>query len=333
MKDDKIDFVITWVDDTDEEWLKQKKKYLQEKNDESGSKIRYRNWEFLKYWFRAVEKNANWVNKIYFVTCGQVPQWLDTSNPKLVLVNHSEYIPNEYLPTFNSNVIEMFFNRIDGLSNKFVYFNDDVILTDKVEKTDFFCGDKVKDALIFNAVSIKGKNSIIEHTILNDLELLSKYFTKRQVEENNRGKIYNPKYGKLAIKSFLLKPWKYFTGMENMHTAMPYIKETWNEVWNKEENELLSTAKNKFRTKYDYNHWLFKYWQMFKGNFEIVNYKKHKYYDLKNENVDFCNDVLKKKYKVVCINDSDENLNFDLVKEELHQMFEKMYPNKSTFEK
>lgn len=333
MEDDKIDFVITWVDDTDPEWLKQKENYLQRRSDESSSKIRYRDWEFLKYWFRAVEKNAKWVNKIYFVTCGQIPKWLNISNPKLVLVNHKDYIPNEYLPTFNSNVIEIFFNRINGLSNKFVYFNDDVIIVDKIEKRDFFNKENVKDALIFNAVSIKEKNSIIEHTILNDLELLAKHFTKKQVEENNKGKIYNFVYGKVAIKSFLLKPWKYFTGLENMHTAMPYIKSTWDEVWKEENNELLSMAKNKFRTKYDYNHWLFKYWQMFTGKFEPINYKRYKYYNLENDNQDFYKDIIEKKYKIVCINDSNENLNFEKVKEEIHQMFEKLYPNKCSFEK
>ena len=249
------------------------------------------------------------------------------------MVNHKDYIPNEYLPTFNSNVIEIFFNRIKDLSDKFVYFNDDVIPVDKIEKKDFFYGENVKDALIFNAVSIKSKNSIIEHTILNDLELLSKYFTKKQVERNNRGKIYNFLYGKVAIKSFLLKPWKYFTGVENMHTAMPYMKSTWNKVWEKEENELLDTAKNKFRTKYDYNHWLFKYWQMFTGQFIPINYKKYKYYDLKNDNKAFCNEVINKKYKIVCINDSDESLDVDKVKKELHKMFEELYPNKSSFEK
>ncbi len=330
---DKIDFVITWVDDKDPKWLNEKEKYSLKKNDESDSKIRYRDWGLLKYWFRAIEKNAPWVNKVYFVTCGQKPEWLNESNPKLELVKHKDYIPNEFLPTFNSNVIEMFLNRINGLSNKFVYFNDDVILTNKIYENDFFEGDKVKDALIFNAVSIKNKNPIIEHVILNNLELLAKKFTKRQVEKNNKGKIYNLIYGKLVIKSILLKPWKYFTGMENPHATMPYIKETWDEVWRTEEEELLNMASNKFRTKYDFNHWIFKYWQMFKGDFVPMNYKKYKYYDLKNNNKKFCQEVIKGKYKVICLNDSDENLDYKNVKKELHEMFEKMYPDKSSFEK
>ena len=333
MENDKVDFVITWVDNNDQKWQKEKEKYSNSKINDSNSIIRYRDWGLLKYWFRAIEKNAPWVNKIYFITCGQTPEWLNINNEKLILVNHSDYIPKEYLPTFNSNVIELFMNKIEGLSEKFVYFNDDVFVVDKIEKSDFFEGNKVKDQLIFNAVSVQKENTIIEHTILNDLELLSKYYTKHQVETNNKGKIYTLKYGKKGIKSILLKPWKYFTGIENMHTAMPYIKSTWNLVWEKESEELLNMAKNKFRTKYDFNHWIFKYWQMFSGNFIPINNSKSMYYNLKNDNSNFVNQVKSKKYKIICLNDSDENLEFEKVKKEITLMFENMYPNKSKFEK
>lgn len=333
MEQDQIDFVITWVDGNDEKWQEEKAKYADTKISDANSNIRYRDWGFLKYWFRAVEKNAPWVNKIYLITCGQTPKWLNIDNEKIILVNHTDYIPNEYLPTFNSNVIELFMNRIEGLAEKFVYFNDDVLILNKVDKADFFEDNMVKDQLIFNAVSVQGKNTIIGHTILNDLELIAKYYTKKQVEKNNKGKIYTLKYGKKAIKSFLLKPWQYFTGIENLHTAMPYIKSTWNDVWEKEYKEFNNMAKNRFRTKYDYNHWIFKYWQMFSGNFIPTSNKENIYYDLKNDNTQFINNVKNGKYKIACINDSNENLQFEKVKKEMIDMFEYLYPKKSSFEK
>ncbi len=80
--EEKIDFVLTWVDDNDPDWLAQKNKYASGKVNESNSPIRYRDWDLLKYWFRAVEVNASWVNKIYFVTCGQKADCLDVTNPK-----------------------------------------------------------------------------------------------------------------------------------------------------------------------------------------------------------------------------------------------------------
>ena len=109
MKKEKIDFVITWVDGNDPEWQKEKQKNLEKflnstvQSTKVGySKNRYRDWGTLKYWFRGVEKNAPWVNKIYFVTCGQIPEWLDSKNKKLVILNLKDYMPKKYLPTFNS---------------------------------------------------------------------------------------------------------------------------------------------------------------------------------------------------------------------------------------
>ena len=99
---------------------------------------RYRDWETLRYWFRGVEKFAPWVNKIYFVTCGHVPSWLNLDADKLVHVKHSDYIPEEYLPTFSSHPIELNVNRIRGLSEHFVYFNDDTFLCRSIPKEIFY---------------------------------------------------------------------------------------------------------------------------------------------------------------------------------------------------
>ena len=97
---DKIDFVIPWVDGNDPAWIAQRKKYQPDTRDDDGES-RYRDWENLQYWFRGVEKFAPWVNKVYFLTWGHVPVWLDTSNPKLQIVRHEDYIPKDYLPTFS----------------------------------------------------------------------------------------------------------------------------------------------------------------------------------------------------------------------------------------
>ena len=123
---EKIDFIITWVDGNDDNWQKEKSKY--NPNGGENCKSRYRDWEQLKYWFRAVEKYAPWVNKIHFVTWGHLPEWLNTDHPKLNIVNHKDFIPEEYLPVFNSVAIEIHMHRIKGLSDKFVYFCDDFYL-------------------------------------------------------------------------------------------------------------------------------------------------------------------------------------------------------------
>ena len=128
----KIDFVIMWVDPNDPKWQKEKAKYCPDQ-DTDGSERRYRDWDNLKYWFRAVEQNAPWVNKIYFVTEGHIPKWLNLKHPKLKIVKHADFIPKKYLPTFSANPIEMNLFRIKGLSEHFVFFNDDFFLVNKTD--------------------------------------------------------------------------------------------------------------------------------------------------------------------------------------------------------
>ena len=137
--DNKIDFIITWVDGNDPVWRKDFEHYseLERKEVDKGA-VRFRDWETLHYWFRGVEKFAPWVNRIYFVTYGHIPIWLNTDHPKLQIVRHEDFIPSEYLPTFNSNVIEFYFYKIKGLSEKFVYFNDDMFLINHVCPERFF---------------------------------------------------------------------------------------------------------------------------------------------------------------------------------------------------
>jgi len=116
-----IDFVMIWVDGNDPEWQKEKAKYDGSVVTTANSEVRYRDWDNLQYWFRAVEKYAPWVNKIHFVTWGHIPKWLDTTNPKLNIVKHSDFIPEEYLPTFSSHTIELNLHRIEGLAEIFQF--------------------------------------------------------------------------------------------------------------------------------------------------------------------------------------------------------------------
>ena len=65
---DKIDFVVTWVDGNDPEWLQERAQYMPMRLDTGNAKNRFRDWGLMKYWFRGVEKFAPWVNHVYFVT-------------------------------------------------------------------------------------------------------------------------------------------------------------------------------------------------------------------------------------------------------------------------
>ena len=129
-----IDFVVTWVDGNDPVWQAEKAKYSPNKNADNRN-VRYRDWDNMQYWFRAVEKFAPWVNKVHFVTYGHLPKWLNTDCPKLNIVKHSDFIPSQYLPTFSSRSIELNIHRIHGLSDKFIYFNDDMFILNNTSTT------------------------------------------------------------------------------------------------------------------------------------------------------------------------------------------------------
>ncbi len=117
-----MDIVITYVDGNDPQWLAQ---YRNTVGDGLIVK-RYRDWGTLKYLFRGIDRHLPYVRKVFLVVASesQVPAWIDTGKVSVVL--HGDIIPREYLPTFNSCVIEMFLHRIPDLDERFVYFNDDI---------------------------------------------------------------------------------------------------------------------------------------------------------------------------------------------------------------
>lgn len=134
-----IHIVITYVDGNDPEWQAAHTQYV----GESVTAKRFRDWGTLPFLLRAIEQHMPFVSDVWLVVSSdsQVPAWVDRS--QLHIVRHSDIIPAEYLPTFNSATIEMFLYRIPGLSERFLYFNDDCFPMKPCKETDFFQGDKV----------------------------------------------------------------------------------------------------------------------------------------------------------------------------------------------
>ena len=130
-----IDAVYTWVDGTDPVWQDQYQNFTDKKIDEN----RFRDNNELLYSLRSLEKYAPFIRNIYIVTNGQVPDWLNTENPRIKIVTHKEIFQNsEDLPTFNSNSIEVHIHRITGLSRYYIYLNDDFMFGNDLHMNDFF---------------------------------------------------------------------------------------------------------------------------------------------------------------------------------------------------
>ncbi len=144
-----IDAVYTWVDGTDEEWQRLK---AAAQTDQAGESLiqdalaaaRFADHDELRYSLRSIEQYAPWIRKIWIVTNGQVPAWLDTDNPNIQVVSHADIWPSpEGLPNFNSHAIEACLHRIEGLAEHYLYFNDDMILGRPVSASRFFHGNGV----------------------------------------------------------------------------------------------------------------------------------------------------------------------------------------------
>ncbi|WP_162271071.1 glycosyl transferase [Morganella psychrotolerans] len=211
-----------------------------------------------------MKKNAPWVNKIHFITYGHVPDWLNINNSKLNIVNHHDYIPEEYLPTFSSHVIEINLAKIQGLSEKFVYFNDDTFLINKISPDFYFVNETPCDTFISNVITPDGDYA---KYLANNLDIICKYFEKKNFYKKHITKVFNIKYGRYNLNNILLLPWAKFTGFKNFHIPQPFLRKTFIEIYSKEEELIHNTSINKFRKITDINQYIFRDWQLASGDF------------------------------------------------------------------
>ena len=264
-----IDFVITWVDGTDPAWLDLKETY-----SDSGSKnlrqldsrdVRYRPWDTLKFLFRGIDAFAPWVRKVHFVTWGHLPSWLDTSNPKLNVVNHGDYIPQKYLPTFSSRTIEFNFHRIPDLAEHFVNFNDDMMIIKPVGPDVFFHDGLPCDSAVLSPYRVKAGDWFYAPVTNN--AVIGKYFSARKSVRSAPLKWLNFKYGKDLFRTITMLPYPWFYGFMHYHIPDSFLKSTFDELWQAEHELLDDVCTHRFRVSTDPNQWLFQEWQLASGTF------------------------------------------------------------------
>lgn len=330
-----IDFVVTWVDGNDREWQEERMKYRADKATDTSA-ARYRDMDTLKYWFRAVEKYAPWVNRIHFITWGHLPVWLNIDHPKLHIVKHKDYIPEEYLPTFSSRPIELNMHRISELSEHFVYFNDDMFLNGPVTPDFFFHNGLPCDFANLDNIFCEDIGDIYAHTLFNESHLLSKHYSYIQCFFKYPFKFLNTAYTWNAnLKNLLkLENRRYFPGFQEHHLAAPYLKQSFADFWDKDYEAMDRVSKSKFRSPFDVGIRIIRYSQMASGNFYPVSKSSrgkvvHLWQDLSELHC-----LLEdEKCKMLCLNDTSKDIDFGQCKATIIAGFEKKFPVKSAFEK
>ena len=328
-----IDFVITWVDMNDPAWQAKFSKYSGNKDNTKNGvcDARFRDYGFLKYWFRGVEQFAPWVRKIHFITDGQKPEWLDESNPKINLVNHKDIIPEEFLPVYNSAVIERYIHRIAGLADHFVYFNDDFYIINHVSPERFFQNGLPCDIAVF---SYNPSWSQWYKRIKNNIRLINRHFDKKQVLSQHHDKWYNKSYGMKARWNYLLHFYSKFITLRVPHNAQPYLKSTFDDVWKAAGEELTETSRNRFRSLTDFTPELFRTWQICQGNFTPYNtYRDTKMFPLMIRSKQAIKAIYEQKYTLICLNDNVHIHHYEQVMQQLDEAFQHILPEQSSFEK
>lgn len=330
-----IDIVILWVDGSDPAWLEEKRKYAPPATKDSNSVNRYRDWGLLPYIFRSIETYMPWVRKVHLVTWGHVPAFLNLSAPKLNVVNHRDFIPVEYLPTFSSHSIEMNIHRIPGLAEHFIYFNDDTFLLRPMTEENFFRNGLPCTYGREVPWTFTGEVGIWAHAAANDLGVINAHFPKKEAIRHHGGKFYNKCYGwKNNLRTFMLNTLfpDSFTGFQNLHAPAAYRRQTFEEVWSAEPELLSSTCRDKFRTARNVNQWVCLWWQVASGNFEpcvvdnVVN-------SVTADNLEqMCSIVEGQTHDFICINDPDGDVDVEGLSQRLKQAFETILPEKSSFE-
>ena len=324
-QDNKIDMVYLWCDGNDSAFKKRKQQYLkiednsEQENNEAVGDIRFFDNKELKYSLRSLEMYAPWINHVYIVTDRQVPKWLNTKYEKVTVIDHSEIMPQESIPCFNSAVIEYFLPFIPKLSEKFLYGNDDMFFGKKVYQEDFFAGDKpivrVKAIRRKKLMAYRGTKYTYYGTVLNSLELLENTYGKKESYELH-------------------------------HNIDAYRKTLFLVTLDKFQNRLSKCFQNRFRKPDDIQRILFSLDMVYSGNAElkiVTNpkpWRLHLHFLKKVEWESLCDTdnssklhkrINKYKPKFFCINSSADTTLEEKTK--VKQFMESLFPQPSKFEK
>lgn len=291
-----MDIVITYVDGLDPLWQQDYARIV-------GGDIlakRFRDWGTLKYLLRGIEKNMPYVENVFLVVAreSQVPQWVNREKLKIVL--HSDFVPAEFLPTFNCNTLEMHLHRIPGLSEEYLYFNDDMYPVRPSCPETFFRGGK----------------TVVKHVH----HLLSGNFFKKIVKQSD----------KLARKMAGVKPSPIF--IRPQHTAAAMLKSRCEELYTKAEEQIRQNITT-VRTPQNLNQYLFADYLYYLGE-TIQDKISNKHFSLAASTAQSIEKFLAEPTAdFVCINDVQmPDATFQELHTRINAAFQALLPQKSRFE-
>lgn len=329
-----IDLVYLWVDSTDPLWQAKKIEALKTMGGytPAPSAARFRNHDELKYSLRSAAKHAPFIRNIYIITSEQRPTWLNSGARDLFVIDHKDiFSDRSCLPCFSSNAIISVMHRISGLSEFFLFANDDMFFLNNASAEDF---------LLSNGQMRVGFNSTLAHTPGDSAhDPFSEQFANTcRLMEVELGKFYKPR---INLKQWIRRPfqknvylWNYLS-----HQIQIVSKSIAYEIHDRFPREVCAAMHEKFRSQQSINiHPLLFYYAIYKGaavpvfdtNWLMMSKKNPGRLVRKSQAL--INTPPSRRPKLLCLNDCEYNEHFDWGSHITHLM-ERLFPEPSRFEK
>lgn len=338
MNNNPIDIVLPWVDEKDTIWEAERKKWASKSGQGSfeSSNVRFQCWDNLNLWFRAIEECMPWINKIFLITFGHIPSFLNTEHVKLRIVRHEEYIPYEYRPTFNSNTIEMNIHRIKDLSQNFILFSDDVFPLTYIDEEYYFKDNMVCDEAVENIITTSSFGAVSNATRyaqVNNMFIINKYFKKREVQAKNPEKWFCESYGDRLERTKACKYWYDFPGFYDPHMANAMKKSTLQHLWEIEPEVMDRGSRDRFRGYADVTQYLIRYWQLCTGEFYPRRTQGKVFFPKIDTYKEVVEAINSGEFPMISFNENCTSGDFLIMKAEINKALQNRFPQKSSFEK
>ncbi len=261
-----IDFVVTWVNEADASWQQRRRKAMGERSEDDFMTfdVRFRDWGFLQYWFRAVAEFAPWVNRVHFVHSGAIPDWLDVQHPKLAVWEARDLIGRD-VDTFNSHSIEARLHTIPGLTEQYVYFNDDTFIG-KPLRPEFYFANGLPYGL--NAPVISYLDTEHSHAVLHSTGLINEHFGLKQYRRTALARSAHLLFSSDVLRLPLFYAAKGIPPTINAHLPQPYLKSVVEEAFAAGADHIEEARTTVFRSRNEISPMYFaRQWHFAKGRY------------------------------------------------------------------
>ena len=292
-----MDAVITYVNGGDPLWQQDYRSAV----PDAPVARRYRDWDTLPFLLRGIERHMPFVDRIFLVVAreSQVPAWADRRQLQVIL--HADIIPAPFLPTFNSTTIELFLYRIAGLSERFLYFNDDIFPVQDVAQADFF--PEGRPAIGF-----------ARHLLTGNL-------FRRQTR--NADVLARRALG-LPESPVYLRP---------QHTCAPLLRSACEAVWDRIGTRLAETI-TPVRSPKNVNQYVFSDYQLLSGQ-AVARRAPSRHLSLSAVTpATLAASIRQPRQKILCLNDVDmTQQRFEMLRAAMLSAFQEHFPDKSRYER